>query len=202
MKKFVQEPKRQFNFDFSFTSNNDWLNKSFLFPNKTVRLATVFSGIGAIEQAFKHLNLKHKIIFANDIYKFVKQSYLANYDLDEKDWFNDITKFDAIPYRDKVDLLVGGSPCQAFSMVGKRLGLEDTRGTLFYDFARIVKETQPKVFIYENVKGLLNHDNGNTWQVVQDVFHELGYDLYFQLMNSKNFGISQSMSLNFKPQLN
>ena len=86
---------------------------------------------------------------------------------------------------------MGGSPCQAFSMVGKRLGLEDTRGTLFYDFARVVSETQPKLFIYENVKGLLNHDNGNTWQVVQDVFNSLGYTLYSQLLNSKDYGIPQ-----------
>lgn len=61
-----------------------------------------------------------------------------------------------------IDLLVGGSPCQAFSMVGKRLGFEDTRGTLFYEFARIINECKPKVFIYENVKGLLSHDNGRT----------------------------------------
>ncbi|MPY07839.1 DNA (cytosine-5-)-methyltransferase [Moraxella catarrhalis] len=156
-----------------------------------MRLATVFSGIGAIEQAFKRLNLNHKIMFANDIDKFVKQSYFANYDLDEKDWHADITKFDATPYKNQVDLLVGGSPCQAFSMVGKRLGLEDTRGTLFYDFARVVSEIQPKLFIYENVKGLLNHDNGNTWQVVQDVFNGLGYTLYSQLLNSKDYGIPQ-----------
>ena len=71
------------------------------------------------------------------------------------------------------------------------MGLEDTRGTLFYDFARVVSETQPKLFIYENVKGLLNHDNGNTWQVVQDVFNSLGYTLYSQLLNSKDYGIPQ-----------
>ena len=76
-------------------------------------------------------------------------------------------------------------------MVGKRLGLEDTRGTLFYEFARIVNECKPKVFIYENVKGLLNHDEGKTWQVVQDVFQELGYKIFSQTLNSKDFGIPQ-----------
>lgn len=177
---------------FPIGNPKDWRLRQFSKPNAHIRLATVFSGIGAIEQAFKRLNLNHKIVFANDIDKFVKQSYLANYGLDEKDWHDDITQFDATPYHNQVDLLVGGSPCQAFSMVGKRLGLEDTRGTLFYDFARVVKETQPKIFIYENVKGLLNHDGGNTWQVVQDVFHELGYDLYFQLMNSRDYGIPQN----------
>ncbi|MBQ9600706.1 MAG: DNA (cytosine-5-)-methyltransferase, partial [Neisseriaceae bacterium] len=176
---------------FSTFANTSWLDQPFSNPNAHIRLATVFSGIGAIEQAFKRLNLNHSIVFANDIDNFVKTSYLANYQLDKKDWHSDITKFDATPYKNQVDILVGGSPCQAFSMVGKRLGLEDTRGTLFYDFARVVSETQPKLFIYENVKGLLNHDNGNTWQVVQDVFNSLGYTLYSQVLNSKNYGIPQ-----------
>ncbi|VTX74591.1 DNA cytosine methyltransferase [uncultured Aggregatibacter sp.] len=169
----------------------DWRSKPFSIPHAHIRLATVFSGIGAIEQAMKRLGLSHEIIFAGDIDSHVKKSYLANYNLPEERWHSDITKFDARPYRGQVDLLVGGSPCQAFSMVGKRHGLEDTRGTLFYDFARVVNETRPKLFIYENVKGLLNHDNGKTWQVVKDVLHSLGYDLYFQVMNSKNYGIPQ-----------
>lgn len=171
--------------------NIDWRTKPFSNPNAHIRLATTFSGIGAIEQAFKRLNLNHSLVFAGDIDTHVKKSYLANYDLPEERWHSDITTFDAKPYCGQVDILVGGSPCQAFSMVGKRHGLEDTRGTLFYDFARVVNETQPKIFIYENVKGLLNHDGGNTWQVVKDVFHSLGYDLYFQVMNSKNYGIPQ-----------
>lgn len=175
----------------STNNSTDWQLRQFSNPNVHIRLATVFSGIGAIEQALKRLNLNHSIVFANDIDNFVKKSYLANYELDEKNWHSDITTFDATPYKNQVDILVGGSPCQAFSMVGKRLGLEDTRGTLFYDFARVVSETQPKLFIYENVKGLLNHDNGNTWQVVQDVFNSLGYTLYSQLLNSKDYGIPQ-----------
>lgn len=184
--------KTQKNYELPFSSScEDWRSKPFSKPNSHVRLATVFSGIGAIEQAMKRLNLNHSIIFAGDIDPHVKKSYLANYNLSEEHWHSDITKFDARSYRDKVDLLVGGSPCQAFSMVGKRHGLEDTRGTLFYDFARVVNETQPKLFIYENVKGLLNHDNGKTWEVVKDVLHSLGYDLYFQVMNSKNYGIPQ-----------
>ena len=95
-------------------------------------------------------------------------------------------------YKGKIDLFVGGSPCQSFSMVGKRKGLEDTRGTLFYDFARIIEESQPKVFIYENVKGLLNHDSGKTWAVIQDVFNSLGYKFYSQVLNSKHFGVPQN----------
>lgn len=94
-------------------------------------------------------------------------------------------------YQDKIDILVGGSPCQSFSMVGKRKGLEDTRGTLFYEFARIVKESQPKVFIYENVKGLINHDKGNTFETMKATFDELGYKYYYQVLNAKDYGMPQ-----------
>ena len=170
----------------------DWRLKKFSNPNAEIRVGTLFSGIGAIEHAFKRLNLKHSIVFSGDIDNFVKQSYFANYEIDPNDWHDDVTTFSAKKYEGKLDLLVGGSPCQAFSMVGKRLGLEDIRGTLFYDFARIVNETKPKVFIYENVKGLTNHDNGRTWKVVQDVFHELGYQINPNILNSKDYGIPQN----------
>lgn len=168
-----------------------WFDKKFSSPNSKINIATLFSGIGAIESSLSRLGLNHNIVFAGDIDRFCKASYFANYNIDESNWHDDVTKFDATKYKHQVDLLVGGSPCQAFSMVGKRLGLDDTRGTLFYDFARVVNECEPKVFIYENVKGLLNHDEGRTWQVVQDVFQQLGYKIHSQLMNSKDFGIPQ-----------
>lgn len=123
----------------------DWRLINFTNPNATIRIGSLFSGIGAIEHAFARLGLKHEIIFAGDIDPHVKKSYFANYNITEEKWHDDITNFSAKEYRGKVDLVAGGSPCQAFSMVGKRLGLEDIRGTLFYDFARIVKETEPKV---------------------------------------------------------
>ena len=135
------------------------------------------------------LNINHSIEFAGDIDPFVKISYLSNYRISEDRWHDDIRNFNAKPFRYRLDLLVGGSPCQAFSVAGKRLGLEDARGTLFYEFARVVKESKPKIFIFENVKGLLNHDGGNTWRIVQSVFKELGYDIYSQLLNSKDYGI-------------
>ena len=90
-----------------------------------------------------------------------------------------------------MDFLVGGAPCQAFSMVGHRLGFEDARGTLFYEFARIVKESEPKVFLFENVRGLLNHDKGRTWNVIHDIFEELGYDVKYRVLNSCDYGIPQ-----------
>ena len=90
------------------------------------------------------------------------------------------------------DLLVGGFPCQAFSIAGKRKGFEDTRGTLFFDLARILRAKQPRLFVFENVKGLLSHDNGNTFKTIISTLDELGYDLQWQVLNSKNHGVPQN----------
>lgn len=157
-----------------------------------LRVATVFSGIGAIEHALKRMRISHSITFACDIDRFVKESYFANYDIEPRRWFDDIHKIDGKKYRGKVDLFVGGSPCQSFSLVGKRHGFKDARGTLFYEFARLVKEIRPKVFIFENVKGLVSHDQGRTWSVIQAVFKELGYDYHWKVLNAKDFGIPQN----------
>jgi DNA (cytosine-5)-methyltransferase 1 len=169
----------------------NWIDKKFKYPTSNIRLATMFSGIGAIEFALKRLNLSNEIVFASDNDKFVKQSYFANYDIKENNWYEDVCSINGYKYKDKIDLLVGGSPCQSFSMVGKRKGFNDTRGTLFYEFARVVKESQPKVFIYENVKGLINHDNGNTFETIKATFNELGYNYYYKVLNSKDYGIPQ-----------
>lgn len=177
---------------FEELATEDWRKIPFAFPNRKIRLATVFSGIGAIEHAFQRLRLPYSIVFAGDIDEKCKKSYFANYDITEDNWFSDIRDFNATKYKGKVDFLVGGAPCQAFSMVGKRLGFEDARGTLFYEFARIIKETEPKVFLFENVKGILNHDNGRTWHVIYDIFNELGYDIHFKVLNSKDYGIPQN----------
>ena len=168
-----------------------WLNSKFKHPKQKIRIGTLFSGIGAVEHAFERLGLDHEIVFAGDIDPFVKKSYFANHKISEKNWHDDVTKFSAKKYKYKVDILVGGSPCQSFSMVGKRAGLKDTRGTLFYDFARVIDECRPKVFIFENVRGLLSHDEGRTWRVIQDVFHSLGYKIHSQTLNSKDYGIPQ-----------
>lgn len=169
----------------------DWREKEFENPNATIRIGTMFSGIGAIEYALRRLNLKTEIQFACDIDDFVKQSYFENYEISNDNWHKDVREIKGKKYKGKLDLLVGGSPCQSFSMVGKRRGFDDTRGTLFYDFARVVKESQPNVFIFENVKGLINHDNGNTFETIKATFDELGYKYFFQVLNSKNYGIPQ-----------
>lgn len=123
---------------------------------------------------------------------FVLQSYLANYDIKEENFHWNASFLDGSQYEDQIDLFVGGSPCQSFSMVGKRRGLQDTRGTLFYEYARLVGEIKPKVFIYENVKGLINHDGGNTWATMQQVFDDLNYDWSFKVLNSKQYGVPQN----------
>lgn len=196
-----------------------------------IKIATVFSGIGAIEWALKRMKIDHTIVFACDngdididiedeervrsivksmnsieeqneyikcIYdkskktNFVKKTYLANYNLDESNFLYDVRFIDGTKYKGKVDLFVGGSPCQSFSIMGYKKGLEDTRGTLFYDFARLVKEIQPKVFIYENVQGMLKHDGGNTWEVINNTFNSLGYYTYFKVLDAKDYGIPQT----------
>jgi DNA (cytosine-5)-methyltransferase 1 len=169
-----------------------WKEKKFYNNNAVIKIATMFSGIGAVEYALKRLNLKSKIQFASDIDIFVKKSYFANYEVNESNWYSDVREIDGYKYRDKIDILVGGSPCQSFSIVGKRKGLEDTRGTLFYEFARIIKESSPNVFIFENVKGLLNHDNGRTFEIIKTTFDELGYRYYYKVLNAKDYGIPQN----------
>lgn len=170
-----------------------WTEREFSHPERTIRLATSFSGIGAIEYALKRLGLKSKIVFAGDIDSNCKKSYFANYDINEEQWHTDIHLLNANPYKGKVDLFVGGAPCQAFSIVGEQRGFDDTRGTLFREFARVVKECQPKVFIFENVQGLFKHDQGRTWEVVYNTFKDYcGYDVHFQLLNARDYGIPQT----------
>ncbi len=122
----------------------------------------------------------------------VKQSYMANYELAEEHFHWNVSFLDGRQYRNQVDLFVGGSPCQSFSLVGKQRGLEDTRGTLFYEYARLVGEIQPKVFIYENVKALLSNDEGRTWETVQKVFTDLNYTWTPMVLNARDYGIPQN----------
>ena len=128
----------------------------------------------------------------------VKTSYMANYECDEEHFHWDVTFIDGHQYRNQVDLFVGGSPCQSFSALGKKRGLSDTRGTLFYEYARLVDEIQPKVFIYENVRAVLTNDCGRTWEKMKEVFEDLGYNIFFtnedkpSVLNALDYGIPQS----------
>ena len=91
----------------------------------------------------------------------------------------------------ELDLLSGGAPCQAFSYAGKRLGLEDTRGTLFYHYAILLQKLQPRMFLFENVRGLLTHDNGKTYKTMLSVFEEAGYDIQYKVLNAWDYGVAQ-----------
>ena len=141
---------------------------------------------------------KEKLNIVQNIYlkhkrktNFVKQSYLANYDLPVENFYHDV-RFLGSHINKEIDIFVGGSPCQSFSVAGARGGFEDTRGTLFFEFARCVKEFQPKVFIYENVKGLLSHDHGKTFETVLNTFNELGYKYYYKILNARDYNIPQN----------
>ncbi len=195
-----------------------------------MNIGTVFSGIGAPEQAFNGIlgHNKVKVLFAcdngerevsydlknelkelekiteipkkteyiNSLYNrltkkenYIEKTYLNNYGdkVSFDNFYQDIYLLNGLDYRHKVDLLVGGSPCQSFSTVGKQLGLKDTRGTLFYEFARLVKEIEPKVFIYENVRGLLTNDKGNTFKTILHILNdELHYHISYDVFNALN----------------
>ena len=180
-----------------------------------MKFISLFAGIGGFDLALERLG--HECIYANDFNKYAAQIYDKNFSSLKQSkgfqpWINngygpndgnervgtqplidtrDITKVDEkeIP---KHDLLVGGFPCQSFSIAGKRRGFEDTRGTMFFEVARILKYHQPRLFILENVKGLLSHDSGRTFKVIISTLVELGYDLQWQVLNSKNFGVPQN----------
>ena len=125
---------------------------------------------------------------------FVQKTYQANYNVPNDRFYQDIRFIDGKEFCGEIDLFVGGSPCQSFSISGKRAGFEDARGTLFYDYARLVKEAQPKVFIFENVPGLLSHDKGNTWKVISEIFDSLGYVWQMRKLRAVDYGIPQNRS--------
>lgn len=194
-----------------------------------MQLATVFSGIGAPEQACRKIYGVNgfNIVFACDngeieipqtyeqileliknktnddaqnfiskIYSLkkenlVKKSYLANYSIVNNQWFEDIRFLNGKKFKNQIDLLVGGSPCQSFSAMGHRGGLEDARGTLFYNYAKLIKDSKPRFFIYENVPGMLTIDGGQTWIKIKDIFDSLGYHFYPTILDSQNYGIPQ-----------
>lgn len=159
--------------------------------SKSFTIGTLFTGIGSVEHALERLNINHTIAFACDICSYVKTSYFANYKLDEKNWYSDVKNLNGENYKN-VDLIVGGSPCQSFSFVGKQKGLEDDRGDLIFEFIRVIKESNPKMFIFENVKGLTTHDKGKTFEHVLSKFKEINYDIQYSVLNGKDYGIPQS----------
>jgi len=161
--------------------------------DKILKVGTLFSGIGAFEHALDRLSIKHKIVFACDIDSYVKKSYFENYKIHEDVWYDDVLKLDASKYiNENIDIIVGGSPCQSFSFVGKQKGLEDDRGNLIFEFIRVIKECNPKMFIFENVKGLTTHESGKTFDYVLSKFNELDYNISYSVLKATDYGIPQS----------
>ena len=149
----------------------------------------LFAGVGGIRLGFEEVfKDKSSFVFASEIDKFAQQTYASNYGHLPS---GDITQIKPkeIP---NFDILLAGFPCQPFSNAGLKKGFEDTRGTLFFDIAQIAKHHKPKVLFLENVKGFRNHDKGNTFRVVKETLEELGYKVFSEVLNAKDFGVPQN----------
>ena len=164
-----------------------------------MRFIDLFSGIGGFRMALEKLN--HKCVFSADNDKYACDTYYKNF----KEYpFVDIKKLSAKKIPDH-DILCAGFPCQPFSIAGERRGFNDTRGTLFFDIVRIIKEKKPKIFILENVKGLVNHDKGKTFKKIINILSKkvngkinkskrenLGYNVFWKVLNSYDFNAPQN----------
>ena len=151
-----------------------WNEETKIKPLRSYNSIELFAGAGGMALGFEKAGIHHELL--NEIDKFCCSTLREN----RPEWNvieDNITNIDFSSYKHKIDVVTGGFPCQSFSAAGKKLGFEDTRGTLFFEFARCIKEVQPKIFVGENVKGLFHHDNGRTLQVIKDTIQELGYTL-------------------------
>ncbi|NQN39217.1 DNA (cytosine-5-)-methyltransferase [Streptococcus suis] len=157
-----------------------------------MKFLDLFAGIGGFRLGMERAG--HECVGFCEIDPFARKSYKAIHDTKGEFEFHDITRVtdESIRGIGRVDVICGGFPCQAFSIAGKRAGFEDTRGTLFFEIARFASILRPKYLFLENVTGLLNHDNGNTFETILRALDELGYDAEWQVFNSKNFGVPQN----------
>lgn len=161
--------------------------------HKEIKFIDLFAGLGGIrlgfENAFQEKGFDPKCVFSSEIKEYAIKAYKKYYNEDEI--AGDITKIPASDIED-FDFLLAGFPCQPFSSAGLQLGFEDTRGTLFFEIARILKEKKPYGFLLENVEGLVNHDGGNTLKVIVNTLKQLGYFVSYRLIDSQYFGLAQS----------
>lgn len=155
-----------------------------------IKFFDMFAGIGGFRSGLEAIGGFECIGYC-EIDKYAKQAYEAMYDTGGELYFDDARKIvpEQLP---EFDLITGGFPCQSFSIAGARKGFDDTRGTLFFEIARIVAVKKPKYIFLENVPGLLNHDKGRTFETIIHTLDELGYDVCWQVLNCKNFGVPQS----------
>ncbi|HEM6181168.1 TPA: DNA (cytosine-5-)-methyltransferase [Streptococcus suis] len=157
-----------------------------------MKFLDLFAGIGGFRLGMERAG--HECVGFCEIDPFARKSYKAIHDTEGEFEFHDITRVtdESVRGIGRVDAICGGFPCQAFSIAGKRAGFEDTRGTLFFEIARFASILRPKYLFLENVTGLLNHDNGNTFETILGALDDLGYDAEWQVFNSKNFGVPQN----------
>lgn len=146
-----------------------------------------FSGVGGIELGFENTG-KFRVVYANEFDKNATITYRENYpdvNLDNRD-IHDVTEnLDDVP---KADIVVGGFPCQAFSIAGYRKGFEDERGDLFFELLKVIKEKQPEAIMIENVKNMVSHDHGNTFKVIREALVMSGYNIKWKVLNGKDYG--------------
>ena len=157
-----------------------------------MKFLDLFAGIGGFRLGMESAG--HECVGFCEIDKFARASYQAIHDTKGELELHDITTVsdEFIRGIGRVDIICGGFPCQAFSIAGNRRGFEDTRGTLFFEIARFASILRPKYLFLENVKGILNHENGITFETIISTLDELGYNVEWQLLNSKDFGVPQN----------
>ena len=165
-----------------FDNKKSW-NKN---KKKKFKFIDLFCGLGGIRIPFEELG--GQSVFSSDIDKFVQQTYQENFG---EVPYGDITKIDEneIP---EFDILLAGFPCQPFSNAGLKKGFNDTRGTLYFDIERILKKHLPQAILLENVKGFKGHDKGKTFKVVKKSLEDLGYKVFAEVLNAKDFGVPQN----------
>lgn len=161
---------------------------------KKMKFLDLFAGIGGFRLGLEQAG--HECVGFCEIDKFARQSYKAIHNTEGEREYHDITTVGNEEWRTlrgTVELICGGFPCQAFSIAGKRKGfLDETRGTLFFEIARVAEQIKPRTLFLENVRGLLSHDKGRTFRTIISTLDELGYDAEWQILNSKNFGVPQN----------
>lgn len=153
-----------------------------------MKFIDLFAGVGGFRYGLEKSSGSFECVYSNEYDKYANSVYRRHYGECDQ---TDIREVPAADIPDH-DLLCAGFPCQAFSIAGKRGGFEDTRGTLFFEIARILQHKQPSYLLLENVKGLLSHQNGRTFQTILAALDELGYDCQWQVLNSKDFGVPQN----------
>ena len=154
-----------------------------------LKVLSLCSGVGGAELGLEYSDFDYEMIGYAEIDKYANSIYRNHFPNVEN--FGDLTKINPI-ILPNFDMLIAGFPCQAFSIAGKLKGFDDTRGTIFFDIARILKVKKPKYFLFENVKNLISHDKGNTFKVIVKTLLELGYNIRWDVLNSKDFGVPQN----------